>query len=456
MGKTTRLTNEEFIRRCNERFGNKFDYSKVDYKNGQTKVCIICHEHGEFFIRPYDFLNSTMGCPRCSHKECGIKSKKGKERFILEAKAIHGDKYDYSKVEYVNNETKVCIICPEHGEFWQTPYNHTGQKQGCPVCNGKKKLTKEVFIEKARAIHGDKYDYSKVEYVNNKTKVCIICPEHGEFWQRAGNHLNGQGCPVCGEAKRVKSTTFTKNVFIEKARKVHGDKYDYSKVEYVNSLIKICIICPEHGEFWQTPYLHLQGNGCPVCSKKKKHTTEEFVYLAKKVHNDKYDYSKAEYVNSKTKTCIICPEHGEFWQTPHSHLSGAGCPRCSTSKLENKIRDFLLTHNITHVQHTTKDILPFLDRQHVDFFLPEQKIVIECQGAQHFIPTDFGGRGFEAAEKHFKYVVENDKKKKKKCEDNNIRVLYYLENQSIFLNNDIYTIENTFVDLNDILDKIKP
>ena len=110
--------------------------------------------------------------------------------FIEKAKAVHGDKYDYSKVEYVKAKEKVCIICQEHGEFWQTPNNHL-RGEGCPFCYGSKKLTTEEFISKAKQIHGNKYDYSNVNYVNKYTKVCIICPEHGEFWQKPSNHLKG-------------------------------------------------------------------------------------------------------------------------------------------------------------------------------------------------------------------------------------------------------------------------
>ena len=124
-----------------------------------------------------------------------------------------------------------------------------------------KKKTKEEFIAKAKLVHGDKYDYSKVEYVGALTKVCIICPKHGEFCQEANSHLRGQGCPKCKYEKQ----TCTTDEFIAKAKKIHGDKYDYSKVEYVNDRTKVCIICPKHGEFWQTPNHHLSGCGCPKC-----------------------------------------------------------------------------------------------------------------------------------------------------------------------------------------------
>ena len=114
-------------------------------------------------------------------------------------------------------------------------------------------MTTEEFIKKAKEIHGNKYDYSKVEYKNTSTKVCIICPEHGEFWQTPNHHLQGHGCPKCKNEKIRKRHTHNITIFIEKARKVHGDKYDYSKAEYINASTKVCIICPEHGEFWQTP-----------------------------------------------------------------------------------------------------------------------------------------------------------------------------------------------------------
>ena len=122
------------------------------------------------------------------------------EEFIKKAREVHGDKYDYSKVEYVFNKTEVCIICREHDEFWQKPKNHLSG-YGCPICSGRKKMRTSDFIKKARSVHGEKYDYSKVEYNGNSEKVCIICPEHGEFWQRAGEHLKGKGCDKCGKIK---------------------------------------------------------------------------------------------------------------------------------------------------------------------------------------------------------------------------------------------------------------
>jgi hypothetical protein len=323
------LTTEEFIRRAKEVHGDKYDYSKVEYVNIKTKVCIICKKHGEFWQEAGSHLNGS-GCPNCRmEKHWTTRGKKTTEEFIVEAKAIHGDKYDYSKVEYVNPNTKVCIVCPKHGEFNCTPTNHLRGK-GCPVCGHEKaakkkiKLTTEEFIRRAKEVHGDKYDYSKVVFTKMGDKVCIVCPEHGEFWQTPTCHLNGQGCPKCGGRYK-----FTTKEFIEKAKAVHDDKYDYSKVEYVNCNTKVCIICPEHGEFWQKPSNHLSGQGCPKCVGNEQSTTEDFIRRAKAVHGDKYDYSKVEYVNCNAKVCIICPEHGEFWMTPKNHLYGKGCACCN-------------------------------------------------------------------------------------------------------------------------------
>lgn len=195
---------------------------------------------------------------------------------------------------------------------------------------GGRNLTTDAFIAKAREKHGGKYDYSKVRYTDSQTKITIICPEHGEFEQIPNNHLSGKGCPKCGGVAKL-----TTDEFIARSRNVHGDKYDYSKVRYVNARCKVTIICPEHGEFEQKAGKHLSGQGCPNCVSFARSTTDMFVMKARKVHGDKYDYSKVKYVNGKTKVTIICPEHGEFEQMPSSHLKGHGCVKCGFEMIRN-------------------------------------------------------------------------------------------------------------------------
>ena len=253
------------------------------------------------------------------------------EEFIKRAKEVHGNKYDYSKTKYVNSSIKVCITCPEHGDFYISTHAHLGG-QGCRECGIKltsiknSEKARNEFIKKAREKHGDKYDYSKVEYINQYTPVCIICPEHGEFWQCPKQHLKGQGCIKCSMPNR----NLNVEKFIEKAREKHGNKYDYSKVDSIKRGVKVCIICPEHGEFWQEPFKHLYGSGCRRCTEPNFGiTTEEFIEKAKQKFGDKYDYSKVKCNEAKSKVCIICPEHGEFWKTPYHHLKGQGCPNCT-------------------------------------------------------------------------------------------------------------------------------
>lgn len=291
-----------------------------------------------------------------------------------------------------------------------------------------KKITTEEFIEKAKEIHSDKYDYSKVSYVSAKTKVCIICKKHGEFWQRANHHLEGRGCPECGRVSQwVKRNKMTTEEFIRKVKTIHNNKYDYSKVNYINSHVKVCIICPEHGEFWQEANSHIKGYGCPICGKKatwdnrEKITTKDFINKAKLLHGDKYDYSKVNYIHHKTKVCIICPEHGEFWQTPSNHLLNHGCPICKESKLEKEVAKLLDESNIDYIRFKH---FKWLGKQSLDFYLPKYDIAIECQGEQHFKPIDYFG-GY----KRFQVQKHNDLKKKKLCADKNINMLYINYNE---------------------------
>ena len=252
-----------------------------------------------------------------------MSKKKTTDKFIIDAIKIHGNKYDYSLVIYVNNYTNVKIICPIHGVFEQNAFSHL---KGCicPSCSGNKKLTKKEFVEKSNDIHQNNYDYSLVIYVNNSTKVDIICKKCDKiFEQRPYAHLNKHGCPYCTRRFKLDNVEFIKS-----AIKVHGNKYDYSLVVYINSATKVKIICPIHGIFEQLPNNHLsQKQGCPLCGGGIKSNKEEFIEKSNKIHGS-YDYSLVKYINNNTKVDIICIEHGIFKQTPHNHLNNQGCPKC--------------------------------------------------------------------------------------------------------------------------------
>ncbi len=403
-----RITKEIFISRSKEIHKNRYDYSKVIWVNQKTDVCIVCPVHGDFWQKPKNHIRGN-GCQKCF-----ATPKSSTKEFIKKAKAIYGEEYDYSKVEYQGNKNKVCIICSKHGEWWMSPNNHL-RGHRCPGCYGTPKYTNDEFITMAKKIHGNKYDYSKIEYKGNKTNVCIICPKHGEFWQNPQSHLNGNGCSKCSGMYKIDLP-----LFIERCTETHKGKYDYSKVNFENLDNFVTIICPKHGEFEQRANVHYRGYGCPICGGSKRLTDIEFIEKAKFVHNDKYDYQKVKYINTATKVCITCRIHGDFWQTPNNHLFGAGCPTCPQSNLEGEIRHFLIKNEIKFEQEKTFDWLIFNRKMFLDFFLPEYGVAIECQGRQHFAPTElFGG------EKFYEITLERDKVKKELCEKHGITVLYY-------------------------------
>lgn len=210
---------------------------------------------------------------------------------------------------------------------------------------------KERFIEKSTKVHKGRYDYSKVEYVNSLTKVCIICLEHGEFWQTPQAHARGNSCPMCANRKRGDTFRSNGDEFIEKANSIHNGKYIYDKDKYVNAMTKVPILCLEHGTFWMTPMAHLMGQGCPKCSGRGLNT-DDVIQLFKDKHGDEYDYSKVVFNKMHEKVCIICPKHGEFWQTPSKHLLGQGCPKCGIIKRSQEktltISEFIEKSNVIH------------------------------------------------------------------------------------------------------------
>lgn len=209
--------------------------------------------------------------------------------FIKRASIVHSNKYIYSKTNYTKSNNKVIITCPVHGDFVQEANSHL-QGIGCRKCGimqikQKQRDTTEEFIQKAKAIHVEKYDYSEVDYINSQTKVTIICPSHGRFSQKANGHLNGKGCLDCKVEKLANIKRDTVEQFIEKANLVHKNKYDYSRVKYKNRFKKVLIGCPKHGLFKQIPGDHLNGHGCSKCKSSKG---EQFIASILDKHNINY------------------------------------------------------------------------------------------------------------------------------------------------------------------------
>jgi len=284
-----------------------------------------------------------------------------------------------------------------------------------------KKSTKEEFISKSRIIHGDKYNYDKSIYINTKTKLIITCPKHGDFLQRPEVHyLDKCGCPSCDPTNILGNKKF-----IEKSKLIHGEKYDYSKVNYEKNNIKVEIICQYHGSYFQQPGAHLRGQGCPDCCGNKKSTTEEFISKSNKKHHNLYDYSLVNYLTKRDKVKIICKEHGVFEQKAYVHLQGHGCPICNNSKLEIYLRNKLKNMNISFFQNykfdDCRNILPLP----FDFYIPSRNLLIECDGVQHFVAVDYFG-----GENRLEYQMKNDSIKDDYCKDFDIdlkRVKSYRE-----------------------------
>lgn len=363
------------------------------------------------------------------------------EEFIERSILIHGDKYDYSKSIYINSKTKVKIICCHHGEFEQIPKDHMNGR-GCTSCGGTKKLTQEEFINKSIEIHKNTYNYSLSIYKNSSTKIVIICNSHGEFMQTPEMHLYGQGCFKCGILKSAITRKMSKNEFIKKSNDVHFNKYNYDLLIYKNTDTKIVIICPNHGEFTQTPHNHLKY-GCIKCGGTKKLTQEEFVKKSIEIHGNKYNYSQAEYKGNKFKVEIICPKHNIFKQSASNHMKGANCPSCNSSKGENIIKNFLIKNNITYQEQKKFPECMHIRKLPFDFFLPEYNLCIEYDGEQHFKAVKiFGGH------KEFKKTLIRDEIKNNFCKIQNIKLLRisYKENIQDVLN--IQLLTNTFFDQN--------
>lgn len=186
-----------------------------------------------------------------------------------------------------------------------------------------------TFAEKAKSVHGEIFCYKKVKYENTLTKVCIVCPKHGEFWQKPKKHLEGRGCRYCSSM-----TPKSVHDFIKEAKHIHKGFYSYDKSNYINSNTKVVITCIKHGDFSQRPDDHLSGQGCRECYRERagnshRLTIEEFIARAIKKHKGFYSYERAVYVNAASKVVITCPEHGDFKQTPNQHANkGDGCPKC--------------------------------------------------------------------------------------------------------------------------------
>ncbi|KKN38265.1 hypothetical protein LCGC14_0755040 [marine sediment metagenome] len=480
-----------FVNKAKAKHGDRYDYSRTKYTGAHNKVTVACREHGPFTQQATGHLAGKEGCLLCRSKKAR-RPVKSQDEVVQEFKEVHGDKYDYSQVEYTGCLNKVIIICDKHGIFEQVPTSHR-KGHGCRSCavaassgvarsrmreraarrpNTRNLLVRrDHFVSRAREVHGNRYDYSHVVYTTVADHVDILCDLHGVFSQRPQDHTRGSGCPTCGINRRRKKTTTTTEAFVTKAEEKHGRRYDYSKIDYQHSYDDVLLGCTRHGWFGQTPHAHLQGHDCPQCAKKiaankhrmtrdkfiekatdlyagkyryvewngckekavilcpihgeysqtheqhlkgygcakcaheqagrnARHTTDDFIQLATKVHGSRYDYSKVDYQHSQVSVVIGCPQHGLFDQGAKAHLAGHGCPACSASKGEVRVARWLNEHNIFYMQQwMDHDCIAIERKARFDFWLPNQQTIIEYDGAQHFrsVPWFCGAQTSEQA-----------------------------------------------------------
>lgn len=261
------LTTADFLSATKEIHGGLYDYTKSVYAKNKKKLTITCRVHGDFHQTPHGHL-AGQGCKKCGLLKAAAKIRATTDEFVAKAHAIHDGRYAYDKVDYIHNEAKVTITCLVHGDFQQTPHDHLGG-HGCCECVGLKRFTQDEWLQSAHKTHGDRYDYSGVVFINNKTKVIIGCKTHGVFSQLPDLHLNGSGCSKCAKQTLAELFRLSADEFVQRAKTVHGDKYLYDAVEYSSLSKKVSIRCPKHGPFIQLAGSHLQGAGCPNCVESK-------------------------------------------------------------------------------------------------------------------------------------------------------------------------------------------
>lgn len=399
-----KLTQEEFILKCKENHGDRYDYSISKYVNIRQKVKIICLCHGIFYQLPKAHYNG-QGCPKCAGKATITK-----EDFL---KLYSRDEYDYHiESDIVRSNDYIKVTNKENNlTYIQLSDHHR---------NGIKptKIESSSLVSKLKEIHNGLFNYiiekdsyystDKIKIHNKLTNDIIL--------YRVDRHLLG-----------MKPNKLTLNHFLYKSNELHGDKYDYSLIKLINSnKSKVEIICKDHGVFTQRVSNHINlGDGCPKCVGVGKWNSDVLKSEFQKIHFDKYDYSKVKFEGVKNKVIIICKEHGEFAQNIHKHMKGQGCPECKFNSIgEEYIKCYLEENNIKYIRQHGFDTCRYINRLSFDFYLPELEICIEFDGIQHFKPVkEFGGE-FE-----FQKIIERDNCKNKWCLENDIKLIRIKYNQ---------------------------
>lgn len=383
---------ENFINQATEKYKGVYDYSKVEYTNGHTPVEIKCRKHNyTFWQSPMSHLKGP-GCKYCYNEMYRIPQ----DEFLKRAKAVHGDKYDYSKSIYTGANQKVTIICKKCGkEFQMTPSHHVRLKQNCPYCSKRKidisnppelpadaDWKRKRFILRAKAKYGDAYAYDKVVWRGADWPVTITCLKHGDFNKTPHLFLRPgyNGCLKCSPTKKKSLENF-----ISKAQAKYGALYDYSQVNLADKYATF--YCRKHHRiFAQEPRSHLRYTGCKECVREKVGLTQEgFLAAANKKWGSLYDYSKTFFQSTNKPVVVTCPIHGNFSVDSYDHIrldrmSVGGCPVCASSRGEQAVFNLLTKYKIGFDRQKK---LPGYDYR-FDFCIDSVSLLIEVDGEQHW------------------------------------------------------------------------
>lgn len=457
--KVGRLSTDEFISRSKELFPGRYTYARTEFRTLAEPVTITCRKHGDFAQLGSSHFASHEGCPRCQElnrnplgksslsarsRSAGselLKKRLTQTEFLKRSREVHGRRYSYTRANYRTQYDPVLVTCRMHGDFPVRPSN-LWKGSGCPECaraeKGKSiRLSPKEFTARARMVHGQRYDLSQLNYTTAKSRVTPSCRTHGEWSVLPQNFLKGTGCPACAKSERQRSLNQSSRIknITQLFKAVHSDTYDYSQVRYSRIDTPVTIICPKHGSFQQRPLNHLQGKGCHRCGAERRRaglllSQDEVIKRFHEEHGDLFDYSEFTYRDFKTKSTIVCREHGPFQMNAQGHLEGKGCPACSETKGERQVARWLTENGVAFLrQFSVKLRKTDNARYHVrfDFLLPSERTLIEYDGEQHFRAIAFFGMAKRTASHIFADTVRRDKAKNRWAATNRyslIRIKY--------------------------------
>lgn len=471
----------DVLKRVFDKYGDKYTLTiEEDYVHQDAKVLCTCNIHGTSkYVNLRHFLDgSTGGCEVClKEKQREI----SKENFINKFIEKWGNNYSFEKLNYITWKDSGIITCKEHGDFELKEIRYAFDHVPCPICY-EKHLTIQrntECIKRLKDIYGDRYIWITTEFGDYyKDYVEFICPKHGITKQTLSTLLNTQvgdnlACPICRKEYANKQISYTLEDALNKAKSLDCCKhYDFSAItEWKGVKEYYTFRCKKHNEYFIQTFdqiFNAQYNGCKSCQKENReenfvpfYTNEEFAERARKIHGEKYDYSKVNYVTNRDKVCIICPKHGEFWQIPLNHIEGkCGCPKCQSSILETSVRVLLEENNIEYIpQKSLRDLTNEMmgeQPQKIDFFLPHHNLCIECQGEQHFFPVTFGKMSNEKAIKQHKRNLELDMFKYDALIKQNYDIIYFFKfNNLKYENGEWYKNKKCFYDVESLIEYIK-